>query len=373
MDGWAVVGPGRGGGGRVTRGQDGQVARARAGGPHQHRCGGASRCRRPPQRARVEADGACAARDPSPPPGHDVAPSRGGGPDRGDRAGGGHGAHPTRDRSGRGRRSRHGSPSIPAPRVALAVLGDELTTSGVPTGGGVRDALCAPAARVGVGDGRRPGRPAARTRPARRDPRGAECSVDADVVVTTGGTARGPADHVRAAVADLGGTWHVDGVQVRPGHPMKLGDLPEGRLLVALPGNPLAAVSGLADPGRSRSRRARGSDAAGPAPGPADAAVDRSPHRAPPDPRSLARRRRRALDPSWSGDALRRLDGRPDGRGPARHRGAAVRVPRSRSWPCRGRHRPAADRTSRARVGAGHGRSTARRARSAAGAGRRSP
>jgi molybdopterin molybdotransferase len=32
---------------------------------------------------------------------------------------------------------------------------------------------------------------------------------------------------------------------VRPGHPMKLGRLADGRRLVALPGNPLAAVSGL--------------------------------------------------------------------------------------------------------------------------------
>ncbi|MFE4605351.1 molybdopterin molybdenumtransferase MoeA, partial [Kitasatospora indigofera] len=36
----------------------------------------------------------------------------------------------------------------------------------------------------------------------------------------------------------------VDGVAVRPGHPMVLAGLPDGRHLVGLPGNPLAAVAG---------------------------------------------------------------------------------------------------------------------------------
>jgi molybdopterin molybdotransferase len=37
----------------------------------------------------------------------------------------------------------------------------------------------------------------------------------------------------------------VDGVKVRPGHPMLLARVNDGRHLVGLPGNPLAAVSGL--------------------------------------------------------------------------------------------------------------------------------
>src|SRR5690606_26591720 len=43
----------------------------------------------------------------------------------------------------------------------------------------------------------------------------------------------------------LGARWLVDGVSVRPGHPMLLARLPDGRFLLGLPGNPLAAVSGL--------------------------------------------------------------------------------------------------------------------------------
>jgi molybdopterin molybdotransferase len=70
-------------------------------------------------------------------------------------------------------------------------------------------------------------------------------AAEADVVVTTGSTARGPVDHLHAVLAQAGARLLVDGVAVRPGHPMLLALLPDGRPLVGLPGNPLAAVSGL--------------------------------------------------------------------------------------------------------------------------------
>ncbi len=79
----------------------------------------------------------------------------------------------------------------------------------------------------------------------------------ADVVVTTGGTAAGPVDFLHTALAEAGGRLLVDGVQVRPGHPMLLAALPSAedqpsrRCLIGLPGNPLAAVAGavtLAEP-----------------------------------------------------------------------------------------------------------------------------
>jgi molybdopterin molybdotransferase len=68
---------------------------------------------------------------------------------------------------------------------------------------------------------------------------------DADLVVTTGGTAAGPVDHVHPILRRSGAELLVDGVQVRPGHPMLLARLKEDQHLVGLPGNPLAAVSGL--------------------------------------------------------------------------------------------------------------------------------
>jgi molybdopterin molybdotransferase len=67
----------------------------------------------------------------------------------------------------------------------------------------------------------------------------------ADLVVTTGGTAAGPVDHVHPTLERIGAELLVDGVAVRPGHPMLLARIQDGRHLVGLPGNPLAAVSGL--------------------------------------------------------------------------------------------------------------------------------
>ncbi|MDP4715786.1 MAG: molybdopterin-binding protein, partial [Candidatus Nanopelagicales bacterium] len=67
----------------------------------------------------------------------------------------------------------------------------------------------------------------------------------ADVIVTTGSTARGPVDFVHDVLDHLGARWIVDGVRVRPGHPMVLAVLDDGRPFIGLPGNPLAAVSGL--------------------------------------------------------------------------------------------------------------------------------
>jgi molybdopterin molybdotransferase len=67
----------------------------------------------------------------------------------------------------------------------------------------------------------------------------------ADLIVTTGGTAAGPVDHVHPTLRRIGAELLVDGVEVRPGHPMLLARLKDDQHLVGLPGNPLAAVSGL--------------------------------------------------------------------------------------------------------------------------------
>lgn len=65
------------------------------------------------------------------------------------------------------------------------------------------------------------------------------------MIVTTGGTAAGPVDHVHPVLDRIGAELLVDGVKVRPGHPMLLARTKENQHLVGLPGNPLAAVSGL--------------------------------------------------------------------------------------------------------------------------------
>jgi molybdopterin molybdotransferase len=133
---------------------------------------------------------------------------------------------------------------VPAPRAEVLVLGDELLTEGRPRDGLVRDALgpmlgpwlTALGARVTAV--RRLGDDAKALRRALS-------RSTADLLVTTGGTAHGPVDHLRPALERAGARLLVDGAAVRPGHPMLLAALDGGRHVVGLPGNPLAAVSGL--------------------------------------------------------------------------------------------------------------------------------
>lgn len=130
------------------------------------------------------------------------------------------------------------------PRVAVHVLGDELIDHGLPGEGKIRDALgptlTAWLTALGV------------TTTLDRVPDDADqvlarlASSPADVVVTTGGTARGPVDHLHGALRKLGARLLVDGVAVRPGHPMLLARHGRDRFVVGLPGNPLAAIAGFA-------------------------------------------------------------------------------------------------------------------------------
>lgn len=130
------------------------------------------------------------------------------------------------------------------PHADVLVLGDELLADGPARDGRVRDALgpMLPGWLAGLG---------ATCAPPRRVPDTLDdlaAALDActgHLVVTTGSTARGPVDHLHAVLAARAATLAVDGVAVRPGHPMLLALLADGRPLVGLPGNPLAAVSGL--------------------------------------------------------------------------------------------------------------------------------
>ncbi|MEV7071848.1 molybdopterin molybdotransferase MoeA [Streptomyces sp. NPDC093990] len=133
---------------------------------------------------------------------------------------------------------------VPRPRVEVLVLGDELLTEGTPRDGLIRDALgpmlppWLRALGAEVTTVRRLGDSAAALHKA-------VTGSKADVIVTTGGTAAGPVDHVHPILDRIGAELLVDGVKVRPGHPMLLARTKENQHLVGLPGNPLAAVSGL--------------------------------------------------------------------------------------------------------------------------------
>ncbi|PWI07165.1 molybdopterin molybdenumtransferase MoeA [Streptomyces sp. NWU339] len=134
--------------------------------------------------------------------------------------------------------------AFPRPRVEVLVLGDELLTGGLPHDGLIRDAL-GPMLPPWL---RALGAEVIAVRRVRDDAHTLHKAITrsgADVVVTTGGTAAGPVDHVHPTLSRIGAELLVDGVEVRPGHPMLLARTKENQHLVGLPGNPLAAVSGL--------------------------------------------------------------------------------------------------------------------------------
>ncbi|MEY9870926.1 molybdopterin molybdotransferase [Streptacidiphilus sp. MAP12-33] len=259
MDGWAVSGPGpwrlrspaegEGLAGRPAAAalEDGEAVRIATGAPVPS--GATAVLRREDGVVRADAAGlACRPGVQAPPPGRDIRP--------------------------RGQECRAGEALLPAgtqvtpavlglaaaagvdrltvhrrPTVELLVLGDELLTQGPPKDGRIRDALgpmlpgwlasygATVTAVRHVGDDR--AALVAALRAAR-----------ADVVVTTGATAAGPVDFLHPALAEVGAALLVDGVRVRPGHPMLLAALPSGvgaaAHLVGLPGNPFAAAVGAA-------------------------------------------------------------------------------------------------------------------------------
>ncbi|GAB3949985.1 hypothetical protein GCM10027614_49640 [Micromonospora vulcania] len=73
--------------------------------------------------------------------------------------------------------------------------------------------------------------------------------TNADLVCTTGGTMRGPVDHLHPALEALGADYVVNTVAVRPGFPMLLARVAgtDGRVrfVAGLPGNPQSAIVAL--------------------------------------------------------------------------------------------------------------------------------
>ncbi|MBP1137529.1 molybdopterin molybdotransferase [Arthrobacter sp. PvP023] len=157
------------------------------------------------------------------------------------------------------------------PVVRILLTGSEVVTAGLPAPGKVRDTfgpqlgavvemlggICAGQEKIGDGydewlaaledDGPEPDGPGEQ---AVADgsvlPEGpAAEEAPADVVITTGGTGGSGTDHLRRAVAELGGRLLIDGIAMRPGHPAVLAELPDGRFILGLPGNPLAAMMAL--------------------------------------------------------------------------------------------------------------------------------
>lgn len=151
--------------------------------------------------------------------------------------------------------------------VRLVFTGSEVITAGIPQPGEVRDTfgpqlagvvemlggICAGETKIGdsyaewltaLEDTDPEAEPGAADEPGTPGRPGAE-RLPADVVITTGGTGRSGTDHLRRSVAELGGRLLIDGIAMRPGHPAVLAELPDGRFIIGLPGNPLAAMMAL--------------------------------------------------------------------------------------------------------------------------------
>ena len=163
-------------------------------------------------------------------------------------------------------------PVLPPVTAALLLTGDEVRTSGTPAAGEVRDAFevqlphVLRAAGIEVVAVRRIGDDRAVTREAL-----AELVDLADVVVSTGGTGRSDADHVRAVLKEetqASSRIIIDELGMRPGHPTMLAMLdrhvPAGTSrpvpVLALPGNPLAAMAAMRIVGSAVLRGRRGSE-----------------------------------------------------------------------------------------------------------------
>ena len=128
------------------------------------------------------------------------------------------------------------------PEVTVLVTGDELIGHGCPINGQVRDAIgpMLPGIIAAVG-----GTSMAPTR-LRDDRPTLETALDSgtgDVVIMSGGSANGPADHVRTLLSARGAEMIVGSVACRPGHPQMLARLSDGRWVLGLPGNPFAALA----------------------------------------------------------------------------------------------------------------------------------
>ncbi|WP_285042081.1 molybdopterin molybdotransferase MoeA [Plantibacter sp. LMC-P-059a] len=141
-------------------------------------------------------------------------------------------------------------PVVPRPKVRLVLTGDEVVTSGVPGAGFVRDSFgpSLPGVIASLGGVVSSSVRVSDDASATAEALGTTALTEpltrraGEVIVTTGGTGGSRADHVRALLRDAGAEFLVDGVEVRPGGPALLARLPDGRLVVGLPGNPLAAL-----------------------------------------------------------------------------------------------------------------------------------
>ncbi len=69
-----------------------------------------------------------------------------------------------------------------------------------------------------------------------------ELAREADIVVTTGGISVGPRDFLMRVLGSMQAEILFHGIRMRPGKPAVFARMPDGRIILCLPGNPLAAL-----------------------------------------------------------------------------------------------------------------------------------
>jgi molybdopterin molybdotransferase len=69
-----------------------------------------------------------------------------------------------------------------------------------------------------------------------------DLAAEADMVVTTGGISAGPRDFLMRVLASMRADILFHGIRMRPGKPAVFARMPDGHLILCLPGNPLAAL-----------------------------------------------------------------------------------------------------------------------------------
>lgn len=127
------------------------------------------------------------------------------------------------------------------PHVRIVVTGDELLPAGtLPQGSQIVDANGPMLTALVERDGGLPDHPG--IVPDDRDAILSALNDDADIILTSGGSSVGQEDHVPTLLAEHG-ELVVHGVAMRPAGPIGMGTF-DGRLVMLLPGNPVACLWG---------------------------------------------------------------------------------------------------------------------------------
>jgi molybdopterin molybdotransferase len=133
------------------------------------------------------------------------------------------------------------------PRVAILTTGDELVpVAANPGPGQIRNSNASMLAALVAQTGGDPWiLPAAKDNPETIES-ALRTSVEADMLLISGGVSAGKFDLVEPVLARLGARFHFTGVRIQPGKPLVFGELPRAESpmpLFGLPGNPISSAA----------------------------------------------------------------------------------------------------------------------------------